>query len=111
MSGYKQLYGSKIFHFSEHDTSAGGSDDTQKNLNIFEVICIPSIYFVLRNKVYKYFGPWDKDTIEHLYERLGNIALLTKHNIAPCRPSALVYLFFFTPDGFSDDRKEKLLKD
>ena len=38
----KELYGSRIFHFSEHDTSAGGSRETRKILNIFEVTCIPS---------------------------------------------------------------------
>ena len=66
----KQLYTSGIFYFSEHDTSGGGSRETQKILNTFEVFCAPSIYFVVRNKVYKYFGPWDKDTIERLYQRL-----------------------------------------
>ena len=66
----KELYESTYFHFTEHDTSAGGSRETRDVLHAFKLTCIPAVYFVVKNKVYKYFGPWDKDTIERLYERL-----------------------------------------
>lgn len=66
----KALYESKGFQFTEHDTSAGGSRVTRDVLKAFGVNRVPVFYFVVNNKIYKYFGPWCKDTIELLYDRL-----------------------------------------
>lgn len=64
------LYESDKFEFTEHDTTAGGDDTTRHVLSNLKVNSVPSFYFVVNYKVFKYFGPWNKKTIEDLYERL-----------------------------------------
>ena len=64
------LYEASAFYFTEHDTTAGGDSSTRNALRAFSVATTPAFYFLVRGKIYKYYGLYDVEAIVNTYLRL-----------------------------------------
>ena len=64
------LYEASSVYLTEHDTTAGGDRDTQEALRIFSVTSTPSLYFLYRGRIYKYYGICEVEAILRNYRRL-----------------------------------------